>query len=78
MTGLLLYLLFIVLTYVFCMLFIRNKEIPWKFKALIYGALTFSLLVAVFHVFSRYDTNRSHRSQAETNSHIQGITDDRS
>lgn len=36
---------------------LNRIEITWKYKALIYGMLTFLLLVSSFLAFSHYDTH---------------------
>jgi hypothetical protein len=34
-----------------------KRELAWKYKALVYGALTFLMLVSVFLAFAYYDNN---------------------
>jgi hypothetical protein len=37
------------------MLLIMKRVMSWKYKALIYGILTFFMLISVFLVFAYYD-----------------------
>jgi hypothetical protein len=34
-----------------------KREVAWKYKALIYGTLTFLMLVSVFLAFAYYDNH---------------------
>ncbi len=52
---LLLGLFIIVSLYGLLMLFIMKLILSWRYKALIYGALTFLMLIAVFLIFSYYE-----------------------
>jgi hypothetical protein len=45
----------IIAAYLFSVLFIMKRVLLWKYKALIYGMLTFFMLIGVFLTFSHYD-----------------------
>lgn len=62
MTHLLLGLLFILSLYGVLMLVVMKLILSWRFKALIYGALTFFMLIAVFLIFSHYEKHWKHFS----------------
>jgi hypothetical protein len=53
------YLLFalscVMTVYVSAMFLVMKRVIPWRYKAFVYGSLTFLMLIAVFVSFSFYD-----------------------
>lgn len=77
MTYLLLSLLIIVLTYALSMFLVMKKVLAWKYKALIYGILTFFMLLVVFLSFSRYDSAQRELTVRSTPSQSRGIDHDR-
>jgi hypothetical protein len=55
MSSLLLSFITIVFLYFFCILLVMKRVMSWKYKALIYGTLTFFMLIGVFLIFAYYD-----------------------
>lgn len=55
MTYLLLALCAILAAFAFCSYLTMKKAISWRYKALIYGILTFFMLTGVFFAFEQYD-----------------------
>jgi hypothetical protein len=64
MTHLLLGLLLILSLYGLLMLMIMKLILSWRYKAFIYGALTFFMLIAVFLSFSHYEKHWKHMPPA--------------
>jgi hypothetical protein len=46
------------------MLVIMKLILSWRYKAFIYGALTFFMLIAVFLIFSPYEKHWKHMPPA--------------
>ncbi len=55
MSYLILILTAIFTVYLLSAMTVMKRVLAWKYKALIYGALTFFLLISVFLTFSHYD-----------------------
>ncbi|KJR43460.1 membrane protein [Candidatus Magnetoovum chiemensis] len=62
MIRLILMLLTVLVIYSLSMYAVMKRVIQWKYKALIYGGLTFLMLISVFLSFGYYEEYLKHAS----------------
>lgn len=77
MSSLLLSFITIVFLYFSCMLLVMKMVMSWKYKALIYGVLTFIMLIGVFLIFNYYDKTWKESYDLEDKSVTGVVSNDR-